>query len=164
VAVRAQPQCQAAAGRNDAVAGHNDRIGIGAAGLADGTRRIFDVFGQLTASPRPAAGYRRDLLPDATLKTGAGWPQRQTEGERRIGTIGFQLAHRFGGQDAACFLRRAGFEKIDAGDFVGITLHPEAETGGCDDGLIMNGTHGSPLAEWAPGLSCAGSDLEMRKP
>ena len=65
-----------------------------------------------------------------------------------IGDVGLQLADGFGRQRCRRGNFRARFEEVDAGDFITVALHPQAETGGGDDGLIRlvrAGLHGENL-------------------
>ena len=121
---------------------YSDRIRVGATGLADGTRRIFAVFCQLTVTACLAVWYGDDFAPDAALEGGAGRAQRQAENKGRVGQVGAQLAHRLGGQWAGWSDLRLRFEKVDGDDFVVATLHAERKAGGGDDGLIRKISHG----------------------
>jgi len=66
---------QPAAAGDDAMAGDNQWIRVGAASLADGTRRIFEVFCQLTVGVRLTERNGRDFGPNAALEVGAGRAQ-----------------------------------------------------------------------------------------
>ncbi|MPN64156.1 hypothetical protein SDC9_211927 [bioreactor metagenome] len=57
---------------DDPVTGHDQRVGIGAAGLADGARRVVQRSRQLAVGLRAAAGNCRDLRPHPALERGAG--------------------------------------------------------------------------------------------
>jgi hypothetical protein len=69
-AVLARKTAQPAAGREDAMAGNDDRKGIGAASLADRPRRVVQRLGNLAVGTRLVRRNGRDLLPDAALEEG----------------------------------------------------------------------------------------------
>jgi hypothetical protein len=121
---------QPATAGDDAMAGNDQWIWVGAASLADGTRGIFEVFCQLTVGVGLPERNGRDFGPDAALEVGTGRAQGQAEFKARVGEVGVQLTHRFGGKRGFRRLFGAGFEKVDSGDLVGVALHmPRAKPG-----------------------------------
>ena len=91
---------QSAMGGNDAVAGHNQWIGVGAARLADSARRIFELGSQLTVGLRLPGRNGSNARPDTALKVGAGRAQGQGKAECRVGQPARELAFGFGCQRA----------------------------------------------------------------
>ena len=76
-----------ATGGDDAVAGHDDWIGIGAASLADSARGVFEVLGHFAIGVGLPSRDGRNLFPDAALEGGTGRAQRQAKGKTRVTSI-----------------------------------------------------------------------------
>src|SRR5712692_6645055 len=80
---------------NDAMAGNDDRNGIGTVCQAHGARgvRVADASGQLAVGDGLAVGDLAKLLPDSLLKGGALGREREVKGFKVSGEIGAELAN-----------------------------------------------------------------------
>ena len=79
---------EAAAGGDDAMTGDDQRVGVGAAGLADGTRRVFEPFCEFTVGVGTAGRDGGNCLPDTALEVCASRLERQAECETGVGEVG----------------------------------------------------------------------------
>lgn len=122
----------------------DQRVRVGAAGLADGTWRIFEVFGQCTLGLGFAQRDGADFIPHPALENCAGRAQEQAKNKGRVGQLGLQLTHGFGSERGGRSLFVARLKKLDAGHFIVIALHAERKAGGCNDRLVVCCAHGGP--------------------
>lgn len=132
------------AGGNHAVAGDDNRVGVGTAGPANGAWRALDRFGQLAVADRLAVRYGCNVLPHLALERCADWRQWQVEGHGWVVQISSQLAHSLLGQRCLRRLLRVGSQIVDADDLTVVTTQANTEARCRQNGLIERSVHDRP--------------------